>query len=753
MESSKIKLPVPLIFAKICFLKERNERWITIIRKNVAKRFAYYSSGNYLAEIIFEQDVVIQKGRKGTVNIRQRYESLENEEDVFGLPLYRMNELIKGLEKACIDFNKFQFTLEGHHYQRDKRESAYINGELCEAWIWGQYGGGIALDLIISRKQIIGFIYTTLDSCKVLVKSGYEALTPLNRWEDDLLSRANFTIKHEGTSFVLMRDGIKLATDVWIPRHLEGGNKLPTILVRTPYGRLSAAKKQLQFVARGYALVVQDTRGREDSEGEWSPKIHEMDDGDDIINWIVAQPWSNGKVGMIGASYSGFVQWAAAASGNPHLKAIVSLVTAGSPFVDIPRRGGALVSGMLPWSFMMSEKYVNKEAMVRDDWEEVLSIRPIREIPKKALKRNLPFWDQWMANADDNEFWTKANWSIHGDKIDVPALMVSGWYDDNGMGTTEAWKMNEKYNRNNTKLVLGPWMHKANSTREINNVVLGNDAIRYDLDLLYLRWFDRFLKDVENGVEKEGRVEFYLVGENEWHKVNEWSPEKVRYTNIYFHSGGDARTCYGNGSITTSVPIEESKDSYIFDPSDAAPHLIDLSENELCVPANYKEVEKRDDVLVYTSQPLKEDVAIAGDIYATIYASSSARDTDWVVRLTEVDEDGNSIRLSDGLIRARYRNSYECPELLEPNKVEKYEINMTKIASVFRKGNRIRVEITSGAKNFIFPNHNTGKNPVDDIGTTIATQVVHHSVDHPSHVKLPVLYGNLVSSGDNLKKV
>lgn len=706
-------------------------------------KFAYYWSGIHRTDIIFSQDGVFHRQKYIKTDQWSSLEILQEKDKTYELPLIEIWKHMNELQE--IDWSSKNIELSwGHSYQRHIKIDGFVKDKKMMAQVWAQRRVKCPLDLIILDNQVIGFIYTKRDGCIILVEPGYENLTPLKHWNDPLLSKAKYGIKHEGIFYVPMRDGIKLATEVWLPADMSERSKVPAILVRTPYGRFRLGEPELRFVQRGYALVAQDTRGREDSEGQWVPSIHEMGDGDDTLNWIAVQPWSNGRIGMIGGSYGGFVQWAAAASGNPHLKAIVSLVTAGSPFIDIPRKGGTVVSGMLAWCFMMAEKRTNRDAMVRNDWDEVLSIRPIKDILKKVLGKDVYFWNQWMEHPNYDEFWKKSDWSLYGDKIDVPALIISGWYDDDGMGTTEAWEMNEKYKRDNQRLILGPWLHAANTTRDIHNVPFGNNAIRYDIDMLYLRWFDRFLKDIDNGVEKESRVEYYLVGENQWKASKKWPPEEVKYTNIYIHSQGYARTSFGDGSINVVIPGEQPTDTFVFDPRDPAPYLIDVSENECSVPENYKDVEIREDVLVYTSQPLKEEVAIAGDVYAEFYASSSARDTDWVVRLTDVDEEGNSIRLSDGLVRARYRKSYEKPELLEPGKVEKYKIKMTKIANVFKKGYRIRVEITSGARNLAFPNHNTGKDPATDAEMIVAIQTVYHDKKHPSHVKLPLLYGNLV---------
>ncbi|MBA4495586.1 CocE/NonD family hydrolase [Paenactinomyces guangxiensis] len=707
--------------------------------KPVGQVFSYYQSGIHTADIMFNSSGILHRRRDIETSNWTSWSELSNH---YEMPLAEIEKKLPEWNRINWQSGDDVFTSRGDHYQRYLKVEETVGGDQREAWVWALRKATNPVDLVIENGKVIAFMLFGREGGSVLVKPGCERLTPLKLWDDPRLSKAEYGVNHLGRHDVVTRDGIRLAADVWLPSGLPEGKKVPAILVRTPYGRRDeqlGGSRWLRFVNRGYALMIQDTRGREDSEGEWIPKVHEMNDGEDTLNWIARQSWSDGRVGMIGGSYLGYVQWAAAATGNPHLKAIVSYVTAGTPFVDLPRKGGTILSGLLAWTFMMAEQTMNSEALERDDWDEVLKIRPIKDIPQKVLGKEIPFWSEWMKHTDYDEFWARSDWSRHGDKVNVPSLLVSGWYDDNGMGTTEAWEMNEKHGREHLRMILGPWYHKANTTRDIHDIPFGNNAIRYDLDLLQLRWFDRFLKEIPNGVDQEARVEYYMVGENEWKKSTAWPPEEVEYTPFYFHSHGDANTSNGKGKLLSVCPGKQPPDTYIFHPDDPAPYLIDVSENECSVPENYREVELRDDVLVYTSEPLSEEMAIAGDIYAVLYVSSSARDTDFLVRLTDVDEQGNSIRLSDGIIRARYRHSFTRPEWLEPGSIEKIEIKMTKIANVFKKGHRIRVSVTSGAKNLAFPNHNTGNDPATDTEIVIATQRVYHDSKNASHIKLPVI--------------
>ncbi|MED4584403.1 CocE/NonD family hydrolase [Brevibacillus choshinensis] len=708
--------------------------------QNEGTTFGYYQSGIQVAVIrfadgkVWEQIIGWETGRAAD----GPFEQLTEDEAGYELPLSDLSKKLVGWKQIDWDREKVVFPQSGGHYQRHVRIDGIVEGEQKQAWVWAVREASQPIDLIICDNEVIAFVLTGRGDSVVLVKTGWEDLTPLKLWQDPLLSQASSGVLRLGRHDVEMRDGIRLATEVWLPAGLQEGQQVPTIFMRTPYGRMDAIFRRLPFVARGYALVVQDTRGREDSEGEWVPLVHERNDGDDSLTWIASQDWSDGNVGMLGGSYVGYVQWAAASSGNPHLKAIFSYVTVGTPYVDIPRKGGTILGG-LSWIFMMAEKHRNVSALFRDDWSEVIKVRPIKEIPQKVLGKEIPFWTKWMEHPDGDEFWGESDWKRHADLVKVPSLLVSGWYDDNGMGTSESWEVISRNAPEHARLILGPWYHKANTTREIHHVPFGNNAIRYDLDVTQLRWFDHYLKGIQNGVDQEPRVEYYMVGENEWKTSQTWPPAEATVTNLYLSSGGQANTSGGDGSLSVTEPDDQPVDTYQYDPLDAAPYLLDLSENENSVPENYREVEKREDVLVYTTEPLEEEVVIAGEISAVIYAASSARDTDWLVRLCDVDEEGNSIRLSDGIICARYRHSFQEPQLLVPGQIERYEIRMTKIANVFQKGHRIRVSVTSGAENFSFPNSNTGNDLATDTETVIAEQSIYHNGQYPSHIKLPVL--------------
>lgn len=695
------------------------------------RNFTYYRSGVALAKFRISEEKVYCTPR----DVKTMVYGAERE---FSLPMDPFSpELDKRLEEAVCAVQK---GLVSQGCEKAESFLAVIGTKERPAERYIQPKGWYPLDFILSEGKVVATIENQRHYVGLLVEDGWECVTPQADMADQLLSKPEYGVEFVGTEMVAMRDGIRLATDIYLPAQRKAGQKFPTVLIRTCYNKFNT-ELYLSYVHYGYAVVAQDTRGRELSEGIWQPIINEKDDGDDTLNWIAAQEWSDGGVGMIGPSYLSIVQWQAAASGNPHFKASISMVTGGVPLFDFPHRAGVLSPGTMAWTTSMRSKSFAPQDMVRDDWEQVLKHRPIRDIPLAATGEENPFWNEWMEHEFYDGYWHKGNFLINQHKIDVPSLYVTGWYDDVGPGSMQIWDMNKRNGRKNQKLVCGAWMHKMNVSRDIHNINYGPDAVRYDMFYLYMRWYDRFLKGVDNGVDREEPVDYFVIGENRWHKDAEWPPKSMVEKELFLSSGGSAATSGGDGTLSFDRPETAGKDHYVYDPDDPAPFLIDVSENECLVPENYREVELREDVLVYTTAPLQDALTIAGEPVAIIYAASSAKDTDWVVRVTDVDKDGNSIRLCDGIVRAKYRKSFIEPKLLLPGEIVRYEIPMTWIANRFNPGHRIRVEITSGADNSIFCNSNTGLPIVDDTDKVIAEQSIYHGGRYCSRIMLPVMEG------------
>lgn len=692
------------------------------------RNFTYYRSGVVLAKFRISGEKVYCVPR----DIKTMEFGPERE---FSLSMEPFNaELDRRIAEAAAAVQR-EAIPDGHEKADDY--IAEINGKQLRVERYVQHSGWYPLDFLVSEGKIVATIDNERHYIGLLVEDGWEAATPQAAMEDPLLSKPEYGMEFIGTEMIPMRDGVRLATDIYLPTQRKAGQKFPTVLIRTCYNKLNTAV-YFSYVHYGYALVAQDTRGRELSEGLWQPIINEKDDGDDTLNWIAAQEWSDGGVGMIGPSYLSIVQWQAAASGNPHFKASISMVTGGVPLFDFPHRAGVLSPGTMAWITSMRNKNFAPEDSVRDDWNQVLKHRPIRDIPLVATGNENPFWNEWMEHEYYDGYWHRGNFLVNQHKINLPALYVTGWYDDVGPGSMQIWDMNKRNGRKNQKLVCGPWMHKMNVSRDIHNINYGPDAVRYDMFCMYMRWYDHFLKGVDNGIDREEPVDYFVIGENRWHKDTEWPPKCAVEKNLYL-SSGDGASADGGGALTFDRPVAAGEDHYVYDPDDPTPFLIDVSENECLVPENYKDVELRDDVLVYTTEPLKEAVTIAGEPVAILYAASSAKDTDWVVRITDLDQAGNSIRMCDGIVRAKFRKSFIEPKLLLPGEIVRYEIPMTWISNRFEVGHRIRVEVTSGADNSIFCNTNTGLPIVDDVDKVVAEQTVYSGGDHCSRVILPII--------------
>lgn len=613
------------------------------------------------------------------------------------------------------------FTLDGERFTNRRRES-YI-----------QRDKKFPMDLFYENGKIWAVLMSGRDYTGILVKEGMEENTVLKIWDEVYPDRQCFGVRFLGTEFVKTRDGEMLASDVYLPSE---GQRFPTVLIRTPYGKSRGLEGYYRFVQRGYAVVIQDVRGREDSTGEWMPQYYEIEDGDDALNWIAAQSWSDGSVGMTGGSYLGYVQWAAAASGNPHLKAMLSSVCAGSAFVDLPRRGGCFDSGMLAWCFSVSEQRMRPDLMEQENWDEILDIRPIKDIPKKALGRELPFLTEWLRHKDMDEFWKKGNWHLNYKGGPVPALIMSGWFDDNGMGTSEALELVKDWPEGTWKAVLGPWKHSGNADYDLHGIHMGPDALRYDMDILCMKWLEHFLKGIENGIERTPALEYYTLGDNTWKNGQCWPPANTEEAILYLNgaeddsAAGNGAAC-GQGSLSFRAPETGGRDSYFYDPGNPSVHIIDMSENELEVPEDYTVIERREDMLSYTTEPFKEPFTITGELAVKLYVSCDCPDTDFMVRITDVDETGRSIKLADGVLCAKYRNGFEQAEYLKPDQIYPVTIRTTKISNTFLPGHSLRLTVTSSGKNFIFPNSNT-ENGFDSTRMEKAHVTVHRGAQTPS---------------------
>lgn len=620
---------------------------------------------------------------------------------------------------------------------------------------WVEQDATDPMDLFISADgELIAAIDVNDDT--VLVRRGYEAFTTVGSWQATGMSQPSYGYKALDLQMMVTRDGTRLATRVYLP---DAPGPFPTILVRNPYGITTLIDRYEQYVVKGYAVVLQAVRGTaywdpaSKSEGEVRLQVMERDDGADTLDWVTKQPWSNGGICMQGLSYHGFTQWTAAMARNPALKCVVSESTLGTAFGDQPYLGGTFIQGTPFYLFWMHDR----KLLPGRTWSDVLRHRPIRDLDVYATGKVLPAWratvDHWMNDA----YWQSQDWFQDKRPRDFAALEISGWFDDDFPGTRSTWEMMRRYGTRPNRLMIGPWKHSYNHDRKLNGYTLGANALRDDIWLTKQRWYDHHLKGVANGVT-DRRVDYFVLGANEWRSATQWPPVEVQSRNFYLRSGGEAARNSSDGGLAEAPPTTaERADNWRYDPADPPRnwYSFDLMGDYADVqtfPYDFKDIEDRGDVATYTSAPLTEDMTIAGDVKLVIYASTDVKDTDWWAHLSDVDPQNRSTRLTMGVIRARFRK-LEDPDYLvfgsnftqqhllsgKIKDVVRYEISLKAIANTFRKGHRIRVAVMNAMDNYSFPNSNIGGIENEETRTRIGRMRLHHSPGATSYVVLPVM--------------
>lgn len=541
---------------------------------------------------------------------------------------------------------------------------------------------------------------------------------------------------------VPMRDGVHLSTDIYLP---DAKGRFPVLLARTPYDNAGYITKGRAMASRGYVLVAQDCRGRYDSDGEFYPWHNDADDGHDTLEWIGRQKWCDGKIGMVGGSYVGLVQWLAAIRQSRYLKCIVPRVIT-SNFYDSPNyAGGAfqLALNML-WGLTMTGRTRTPAEQI--DWPAMFRTLPLITADE-ALGCKLKFWKDWVKHPRFDGYWDEVNVENKYDRIKVPALIMGGWYDlyskqtftnFSGMrqhaGTDDA--------RRYTRLIVGPWPHALSASTQTGEIDFGPDS-QMPLDEMELQFVDYWLRGRRGWRKSDAPMKIFIMGANYWRDEHEWPLARTQWANYYFHSGGCANSLEGDGTLSTAGPEDEPLDRFTYDPHDPVPTLggNNCCRNDIVPqgPYDQRPAEERKDVLVYTTPPLKQDVEVTGPIVVKLYASSSAPDTDFTAKLCDVFPNGYSMNLCDGIIRARYRKSFERASLMMPGQVCEFTIDCWVTGNVFKKGHRIRVDISSSNFPRFDRNPNTGHKFGMDAILRKAKQTVYHTVEYPSHVILPVI--------------
>jgi putative CocE/NonD family hydrolase len=559
---------------------------------------------------------------------------------------------------------------------------------------------------------------------------------------------------------VPMHDGVKIATDVY---RLEGASPTPVLVARTPYNKDQMVTHGdifdiLRAVQAGYTVVTQDVRGRHASEGTFKPHVQETDDGLDAFAWAAAQPWSNGVLGTFGGSYLGATQWLPAREQPPALRAMAPSITFSDGHEGCSYQGGAKVLHDLRWvvadivpaeierRIARGEKPLESEIPL--DVDAALTELPLATHP--LIRECAAFYLDWLAHPTADDYWLPSSPQAGYEQIGVPALNVSGWYDiflwstfQNYMGMKQHGGTEEA--RRNQRLIIGPWTHMNFSgsfpEREFG---WGGSSAAIDLPGIHLRWFDRWLKDVDNGIDQEPPVMIFVMGVDEWRNEADWPLLDTLYRPYYLHSWGQASVLHGDARLSVEPPGDEPPDLYLYNPLRPVPTVggqVILPGGNAMGPRDQREVELRDDVLAYSSPVLDRPVEVTGPIELCLFVASSASDTDFTGKLVDVSPDGRAIILTEGILRARYRNSLTEPELLEPGTVYELRLNLWATADVFLPGHRIRLEVSSSN----FPRFDRNSNTGGEITSETVDQYqpvingIFHDAAHPSRLILPVI--------------
>jgi uncharacterized protein len=563
--------------------------------------------------------------------------------------------------------------------------------------------------------------------------------------------RAEYDLK------ITMPDGIKLATSVYSPRR-PNGEKLATILIRMPYDRLTqrgALSAAEFFAARGYVVMIQDIRGKNGSEGEFIPYQHGTRDGVATLDWITAQPWSNGKVGTFGCSGLGETQYVLARAQHPAHAAMIPLGAGGAMGSAMGRysyfgnfEGGIfqLASGF-GWFAEFGAKNPHAPPMKKFDIAQTLQSLPISEMVKRV--RDEPNgYREFVTTPLTDAWWKQLDYVSDGDVLKTPALVINTWGDQTLGDTLALAEFSRRTSPGDSAqrqhVVIAPGNHcdHIDSARLglFGELEVANATQPYQE--WYLSWFDYWLRGQGKGLVDLAPYTFYMLGEGRWLTASEWPPRGSIKQRFYLDSEGRANSRYGNGRLNLALPGRASAhDEYRYDPMNpvptrGGPMCCTGNPADRAGPVDQREVETRDDVLVYTSPVLTEPLRIAGNLKAVLNVSSTARDTDFVARLVHVWPDGRAINIQEGALRARYREGIDRPQLLIPSQRVELTVDMRAIAYRIPQGHQLRLDITSSSFPRLERNLNTGGRNFDETTGVVATNSVYHDGLGASYLEL-----------------
>jgi putative CocE/NonD family hydrolase len=554
------------------------------------------------------------------------------------------------------------------------------------------------------------------------------------------------------------RDGVTLRADIYRPK---ADGKFPAILMRTPYDKSVgwAAAPAYQIATHGYVVVIQDVRGRYTSEGEWYTFRHESNDGYDTVEWVAALPYSNGKVGMMGGSYVGATQMLTAIAHPPHLGGICPVVTASNYHENWTYHGGALEQWFdQNWMTQLATNTLWR--LIAKDTNALLGAPtlPLTHYPAfnyaalpagaDASAQLAPYYLDWLAHPSYDAYWKQ--WAIeeHFSDIQVPALHIGGWYDIFLGGTLRNYIGIKAHGgsdaaRNGQRLLVQIGGH-AGFGRKIGDVEFGDEALKYPSTQVVIDWYDYLFKGAQNEFSDASKpAHVFVMGENKYHDESDWPPPDAKPTRYFLHSNGSANSLRGDGSLSLTSPKKETADKFTYDPGNPVPTI----GGSLCCaqelyepgPRDQRPAENRNDVLVFSTKPLTEDMEVTGPVTLELWVKSSVVDTDFTAKLVDVSPDGFAMNLADGILRMRYRDSNEKPEMMNPDQIYKVTVDLWATGNVFKKGHILRLDVSSSNFPRFDRNLNTGAEQATSRDFVSASNTILHDSEHPSALILPVI--------------
>jgi putative CocE/NonD family hydrolase len=527
------------------------------------------------------------------------------------------------------------------------------------------------------------------------------------------------------------RDGTVLMNFVATP---SGTGPFGVVMERTPYLRIDTAAAVF-WASRGFIYVKQDVRGRGGSGGVLDMNAMQESDGYDAVEWAAKLPGANGKVGMIGRSNPGLYAWYAAIAAPPHLAAIAPAVATADPLRIVPYIDMVFSPTIVPWLCLTQVRETMSD-MSNLDVETAFNSLPVIASAEKAGCGRPSYWTDWFDHQKLDDYWRALSIEARLNRVKVPVLGIGGWYDD-ARGTIRNYMgIDTLRMKPFQRIVMDAGAHKG---IDYVNGSFGAEA-RIDPRLLQLRWFDHYLKGIDNGVDREPPVDIFIMGDNKWRKEKEFPLARTTWTDFYIHSGGKANGGAGDGTLDTTPPKTEPADTFTYDPGKPTPYLIDARELELSLNEDYSKIHAtRKDLLAFTTAPFAKAMEITGPMSVTLYAATDALDTDWNVMLLDVYPDGRVMRIQDGVARARFRAGWNKPKLLTPGTVYRYDIDLWYTGIVITPGHRLRVTVASAAFPKYDRNLNTGGDNERETKFVSARQRVLHDSEHASRVRLPVI--------------